>query len=119
MTKAVFVVMTNVQTPEQEADFNEWYDTVHLADVLQTPGVVKATRYRLAAGRPKEGRGQYLALYEVETADPTAILAQIQETLRRREAEGSQSLHEALVLVTQGIYEQLGEPQVARAPGSR
>lgn len=113
MTKAVLVVMTNAQTPEQEADFNEWYDKVHLPDVLQTPGVVKATRYKLAAGRPKEGRGQYLALYEVETADPTTVLAQIQETLQRREVEGSKSMHEALVLVGQGIYEQLGEPQVS------
>ena len=58
-----------------EQEFNEWYDRVHLPDVVDTPGYVAATRYQIKAF--KKGRGSYLTLYEVETDD-------IDETIRVR-----------------------------------
>ncbi len=113
MAKALLMVMTNAKDGEQEPDFNDWYDNVHLSDVLQTPGILKATRYELA-GRPKEGRGKYLALYEIETDDPKGIMAKLNETLERRKAEGSLTEHPALEVANFGIYVQRGEPQTAR-----
>ena len=113
MAKALLLVMTNAKDAEQEADFNEWYDNVHLADVLQTPGITKAARYELA-GRPKEGRGKYLALYEIEADDPRSIMDKLNETLERRKAEGSLIEHPALEVANFGIYVQRGGPQTAR-----
>ena len=115
MAKALLLVMTNAKDAAQEADFNEWYDNVHLEDVLMTPGIKKATRYELA-GRPREGRGKYLALYEIETDDPSAsaIWAKLNETMDQRKAAGRVVEHPALELVTSAIYVQRGEPQLAK-----
>jgi hypothetical protein len=42
---------------------------VHIPDVLSAgPDFKKATRYEIM-GKPKEGEGRYLALYEIATMD--------------------------------------------------
>lgn len=114
MPKGLMLVMTNVSDPAGEDDFNQWYDNVHLSDVLETPGIKKATRYQLATGRVREGRGKYLAIYEIEADDLAAVMDKINETLDRREAEGSLKLHPLLQLAAMGIYEQIGEPRVEK-----
>ena len=69
-----------------EADFNVWYDDVHLSEVLATPGFVRARRYRTlrspAETRDREsGWGRYIAVYEIEGRDPleahAALLARV------------------------------------------
>ena len=53
------VVMVDV-APEDEAAFNEWYDNVHLPDILACPGWISATRRICVEGGPK-----YVAIYEI------------------------------------------------------
>lgn len=113
MPKGLLMVMTNVKDEAQDADFNDWYDNVHLSDVLSTPGVKQATRYELV-GRVKEGRGKYLALYEVEADDLSKVMATMNETLEQRKAEGSVILHPALEVANFAIYQQRGETQVEK-----
>ena len=57
----------------KEQEFNDWYDHIHLPDVIDTPGYVLATRYKI--NEFKKGRGKYLAIYEIESDD-------INETIR-------------------------------------
>lgn len=52
---------------EVEDGFNEWYDR-HIADVVQCPGWVQATRYRCLDGEPR-----YLAVYDIATRELGAI----------------------------------------------
>ena len=59
----------------KEQEFNEWYNHIHLPDVVDTPGYVSATRYKI--NEFKKGRGSYLTVYEIETDD-------IDETIRVR-----------------------------------
>jgi hypothetical protein len=59
----------------KEQEFNDWYDQVHLPDVIDTPDYIRATRYEIKEF--KKGRGAYLTLYEVETDD-------IDKTIRTR-----------------------------------
>ena len=57
-----------------EAEFNEWYDTVHLPDLAKVPGVRTARRYA-TDGTMKIDRGamgneasrRYLTLYDLES----------------------------------------------------
>jgi hypothetical protein len=71
MVKAIDLVLTNAK-PGQEAEFNEWYDQVHLHDILKVPGIEWAQRFRIS--QVKRGANydtmpapfQYLALYELE-----------------------------------------------------
>ena len=47
----------------REDEWNEWYDEVHIPDVLELDGFVAATRWKLVT-RPPYG-ANYLALYDV------------------------------------------------------
>lgn len=55
----LLVVWTDV-APEFEAEFNQWYDTEHVPQLLGIPGFLKASRYQAVEGQPK-----YLAIYEL------------------------------------------------------
>lgn len=59
--------------PGRDADYNEWYDNTHIADVLGLPGFAACQRY-VRADPGKEGQAEYVAVYEVETNDPAALL---------------------------------------------
>lgn len=66
MSHFSFVVMSNpVQGHEDE--YNHWYDTVHLHDVLAVEGVVSAQRFRFADIDDDAPPYRYLAVYEWDT----------------------------------------------------
>ena len=71
--RSVLVVLT-APVPGREDEYHEWYDRVHLADVLDVPGVVSAARFAPAAGSDEP---RFLALYEVE-GDPTLVVSELQ-----------------------------------------
>ena len=50
--------------PDKETAFNEIYDTEHIPNILQVPGVISARRYEVIRGEPK-----YMAVYELESPD--------------------------------------------------
>ena len=52
--------------PEQEAEFNAWYDTEHIVERLSIPGFLSARRW-VADVQP--GEGKYLATYELVSPD--------------------------------------------------
>jgi hypothetical protein len=55
--------------PGRDEDFNDWYDQVHMKDLLDIPGVVGAQRYKLhPTGAPNEPVQRYLTIYEIEGA---------------------------------------------------
>jgi hypothetical protein len=60
---ALFMIGMNV-APEHEHEFNEWYNTEHLPELLSLPGFLDAARYVAYKGTPK-----YLAVYELESAE--------------------------------------------------
>jgi hypothetical protein len=79
MPEAMLVVPTICTDPTREEEFNEWYLGTHFHDLLETPGVVQAHRYRTLNPKPKEGEPQYLALYEIDSDDPAAVVLQMRE----------------------------------------
>ena len=48
--------------PTVETEWNQWYDQVHLPEILKVPGFLSGRRYRAVEGTPK-----YMALYELES----------------------------------------------------
>ncbi|MDH3603669.1 MAG: hypothetical protein OEU26_29005 [Candidatus Tectomicrobia bacterium] len=61
--KGIFLLYTDID-PQHEAEFNDWYNTEHIAELLAVPGILAAARYEATKGGPK-----YLAVYELESAD--------------------------------------------------
>jgi hypothetical protein len=92
VAKYVFVVFTE-PVEGQDAEYNEWYSDVHIADVLKLDGIVAARRFKLAAmDPPQDGHRPYLALYEIETDD----VSEIPGAIKRAVEEGRMPLSDAL-----------------------
>ena len=70
----------------RDDEFNEWYDSVHIPELLAVPGMLSAQRYDLRdaeiygmeGGNAPEHR--YAIIYEME-GDVDAILNQIQKSV--------------------------------------
>lgn len=55
----IFLVYTDID-PKFDEEFNAWYNTEHLGELLSLPGILDAARYVAEKGGPK-----YLAVYEL------------------------------------------------------
>lgn len=104
MPDNLFLVLTNPIEGTDDA-FNEWYDTRHLPEVLDVPGVVAAQRYDIAelaipddedlpAQLPPPTH-RYMVIYELD-GEPEVVVA---EFLKRVMA-GTLTLGEYLDLST-------------------
>jgi hypothetical protein len=95
MPKHVFLVRTGPSSPERTDEYNDWYDNVHLPDLLKVKGVVGASRYRVApaqqGGAAIEGP-QYLAIYEVDIEDPQDFF----DDMMRAVTDGSMRMSDVL-----------------------
>jgi antibiotic biosynthesis monooxygenase (ABM) superfamily enzyme len=68
---AMFVVKATI-APDQEAAFNEWYDTVRAAEAARVPGCLGMRRYAaLPLDSPHAGAEpwQYMVCYEFESEE--------------------------------------------------
>ncbi len=59
----IFLVYTDID-PKHEEEFNAWYNTEHLPELLAVPGILTAARYEATKGGPK-----YLAVYEIDSVN--------------------------------------------------
>jgi len=82
MEKWLVIVETNCKDAAREAEFNRWYDTVHIPDVLSSPDHKSAARYILKD--PAPGKGKYIAIYEIETDD---IKKTMETSMKQMEAK--------------------------------
>ena len=105
MEKWVYIVYTNCLDPAREKEFNDWYDKVHLPDVLETRGFRRATRYEKR--EPAEGEGKFLALYEVETEDMEQTMARHQENVAKKREQGRMT--DLVRVVSRALYKQISE----------
>ena len=99
--KAVMIVLTNCSDAAREDEFNEWYNDVHLPDVLLTPGIVRATRLG-RTGETPEGQGRYLALYELDTDDVTSVQEALAGVMERVRGEGR--IIDCIEVMASGYY---------------
>lgn len=66
---AGYIYLVQMDIPEElEADFNRIYDTQHIPNILNAPGVHSCTRYKLESA-DVAGVARYAALYEVDSPD--------------------------------------------------
>jgi hypothetical protein len=95
----MYLVFSN-PTDGKEDEFNEWYDNVHVREVLATPGMVSAQRYALRDTEMSRTAGfdvthKYLCAYEMDD-DPDVVMGRITE----KYMAGEMQMHEALDLTT-------------------
>jgi hypothetical protein len=66
MENYLLMVQVNCTDPLREKEFNQWYDEIHLPDMLKVPGLIKAIRY-LNLNPETNKRPIFFILYEIET----------------------------------------------------
>jgi hypothetical protein len=76
MAKFRLIVFTE-PAAGREAEFNEWYNTEHLADVVAVPGFGAAQRFKLREVCGGKFPLPYLAIYDIEAADYAAALKEM------------------------------------------
>lgn len=61
--QGLLAVWTDI-APEAEREFNDWYNTEHIPQLLGIPGFLSGRRYQAVEGEPR-----YLALYELTNVE--------------------------------------------------
>ena len=72
------LVMVDCVVAEKEAEFNAWYDTSHVPNLVRIPGYASGARFQLVDHPALEWLGmgpKYLALYEFDSLDRLPSLA--------------------------------------------
>lgn len=92
--------------PGRDAEYNDWYQHQHLAQVVAIPGIVSARRFRFARSLNDTPASPYAAIYEIETDDIDAVLHEL------RTRAGGESLVVSDALATEftsaTVYEEFG-----------
>lgn len=91
-------------TPGNEAQYNDWYQNVHLKQIVAIPGFVSAQRFKLSVGMRGEDTYPYMAIYEVETDDVDAAF----DALTKAAADGSIAVSTAFDY--ESVYASIYEP---------
>ncbi|MDB5577030.1 MAG: hypothetical protein JWR80_2206 [Bradyrhizobium sp.] len=98
----------------RDEEYNDWYNNVHLSDVVAIPGFISAQRFVVKIATAGEIKNKYLAIYDMETDDPAALMAEV----GRRVGSGHVVLSQALDLTSEnsGIFEPCSEIVYAPKP---
>lgn len=70
--KGILIVEAEPSSADREAEFHEWYEKVHIPEVLGLDGVLAARRFA-----PVDGQGPHTAVYELEADDLSAIITDL------------------------------------------
>jgi hypothetical protein len=93
MPKGVLLAISAPSDPSREAEFEEWYEHTHMAEVLAIPGVVGGRRLRLSdvqlvPGSTLDEDRRYLVIYDIEADD----LREVRRAIARTRFEMSDAI---------------------------
>ncbi len=98
-------------TDGRDADFNRWYDEVHLPEVLETEGFVAAQRFALADAQigdvADKAPSRYLAIYEIEAESLEAALEKLNAGSETMEMSDALDLDTATAIAFSAIGERM------------
>lgn len=63
----LWIARLDYNDPETEAEWNNFYSSVHLQEILSLPGVVRVSRYECIKGR--KNNPKYLSITEISGED--------------------------------------------------
>lgn len=77
----------------RQAEFDAWYDNVHLRDVCAVPGVISGRRFVVHPASPSQPPVPNMAIYEIEVDDPVSVLAELGKRIQSGEMAISPALN--------------------------
>lgn len=72
-----FLLYYSNNDPARKVDHDDWWLNTHAHDLLETPGLVQCTRYQTLNPDPAELEAKILNVYEIDAADPGAVLLRV------------------------------------------
>jgi hypothetical protein len=78
-------VALSTPVPGSEEELERWYDEQHIPDSLKLDGFIAAQRFRLddgPVGNPAVPKWKVMVIYEIESDDIAATMAQIRRVVR-------------------------------------
>lgn len=85
----------------REAEYASWYDNVHIKDVCSVTGVKSGRRLvALPDASPNNPPAAQIAIYEIETDDPSRIMQEIGQ----RTASGEFQMSDSIDLTSTQIW---------------
>ena len=94
----------------REDEYNDWYQNVHLGELVALPGFKSARRFRFARSLAEGEVYPYMSIYEIETDDIDAALQGLRGTAEKGLLTMSDSID--LTDTSAVVYEEFG-PVVA------
>ena len=85
MSKQFLVLILTEPTEGKEDEFNDYYENLHLDEVLATTDLQTAQRFKLVEEAGEGSPLPYLALYETQADDPQQVLENLNETRPQRQ----------------------------------
>ena len=76
MPRYVMIATANAK-PGQEEEFKTWYETYHLPEILDVPGVESGRRLVATESNFSKPKMRYVTIYELETEHPDSVVAEI------------------------------------------
>ena len=88
MARYLLFAYSDCKDPSREDEFNDWYNNMHVPDMMEVPGMISATRWVSAHENLEGEQRKYLAMYELETDDLEKFDASVRERGMRTMKEG-------------------------------
>lgn len=95
----------------REDEFNDWYETVHMPEILGFPGVKSAQRYRARNKIMGPQDWPYLCVYSIETDDMDGLLKEFGEAAVSGRMSRSEASDRSVGYSV--IFEAMGEERFA------
>ncbi|HEX4090557.1 MAG TPA: hypothetical protein VHZ33_17730 [Trebonia sp.] len=91
MPKGIMLVQSGPSDPAREDEYNDWYASVHIPQILGLPGFTGARRYR-ALNPANADAPPYLAIYDLEADDLNDPIKELRARSRSGEIDRSDAL---------------------------
>jgi hypothetical protein len=105
MPKGILLVSTAPAGAERDQEYNDWYNDVHLPEVLKVSGFISARRFKKVESA--DDPVPYLAIYEVEADDLSASVAALGAGVASGEIQMTDAMDAGKASLT--LFEQIAE----------
>jgi hypothetical protein len=105
--KTLWLAGTECTEPDREEEFNKWYSEVHIPDIKEAAGQSISRVWRYKNKMPSPGVPQYLAIYELDTDDPAALLDKLAVENEKWKEQGR--IIDCIKLDWMGVFEFIEE----------
>jgi len=105
MPKGILLVTSAPAGAERDQEYNDWYNDVHLAEVLKVSGFTSARRFKKVPSA--DDPAPYLAIYEVEGDDLSASVTALGAAVSSGDIHMTDAMDAASAGLT--LFEQIAE----------